>query len=176
MVDNERVIVWYYNYFYYKYRNPKLVVTIIHIINTLLFIYKYLHSELESVIIKADKDKNELLQRTQDFEEIALKRLEKIQALEAQLRQFVYGLNKKQSGRYWLGVEIVCVYRYNILWCIYMFVCMYACSIFYICDYIYQNDILEMLILSRTFIYSNNSQRQNSQYGCILVAALCRWW
>ena len=33
-------------------------------------------------------------QRASDFEEIALKRLEKIQALEAQLRQHVYALHQ----------------------------------------------------------------------------------
>lgn len=61
-------------------------------------INKDLHSELETTVAKVDKDKRELLQRNQDFESIAVKRLEKIESLEAQLRQFVYGLNTSRKG------------------------------------------------------------------------------
>jgi Ca2+-binding EF-hand superfamily protein len=64
-------------------------------------INKDLHKELETMVHKGDKDKRELLQRAEDFEQISLKRLEKIHNLEAQLRQFVYGVSKggkKGSG------------------------------------------------------------------------------
>lgn len=53
-----------------------------------------LHKELEAMVHKTDKDKKELLQRAQDFEEMALRRLEKVHSLEAQLRQMVYGVAK----------------------------------------------------------------------------------
>jgi hypothetical protein len=37
-------------------------------------------------------------QRAQDFEELSMKRLNKIHTLEAQLREVVYGLSKKKRG------------------------------------------------------------------------------
>ena len=53
-----------------------------------------LHHELESIVHKRDKDKKELIQRAEDFEDMASKRLEKIHSLEAQVRQLVYGVSK----------------------------------------------------------------------------------
>eukprot|EP01038_Epipyxis_sp_PR26KG_P008719 gene8719-11781_t len=59
-----------------------------------------LHKELEALVRARDKDKKEYLQKAESFEEIALKRLDKIHSLEAQVRQFVYGLakNRKKVG------------------------------------------------------------------------------
>jgi chromosome segregation ATPase len=60
-----------------------------------------LHKELESIVRAREKDKKDLLEKADSFEEIALKRLDKIHALEAQVRQFVYGLakNSKKNRR-----------------------------------------------------------------------------
>lgn len=55
-----------------------------------------LHKELEGMTKKSDKDKGELNRRLADFEDLALKRLNKIHSLEAQIRQLVYGVSKKQ--------------------------------------------------------------------------------
>ena len=57
-----------------------------------------LHKEVEALVRNRDKDKAALEQKAADFEEIALKRLDKIHALEAQVRQFVYGLAKNSKG------------------------------------------------------------------------------
>jgi protein fantom len=59
-----------------------------------------LNKELENFTHKKDKDKKELEQRAQDFEELAMKRLNKIHTLEAQLREVVYGLSKKKRGKH----------------------------------------------------------------------------
>ena len=56
-----------------------------------------LHKELESMTYKKDKDKKELEQRADDFEELAMKRLNKIHSLEAQLREVVYGVAKRKG-------------------------------------------------------------------------------
>jgi hypothetical protein len=56
-----------------------------------------LHRELEALVHKRDKDKKELIERAEDFEQMAMKRLEKIHSLEAQVRQFVYGVAKKRN-------------------------------------------------------------------------------
>ena len=55
-----------------------------------------LHKELESMLKKSDKDKNEMARRLADFEDLAMKRLNKIHSLEAQIRQLVYGVSKRQ--------------------------------------------------------------------------------
>jgi Ca2+-binding EF-hand superfamily protein/FtsZ-binding cell division protein ZapB len=57
-----------------------------------------LHKELEALVRSRDKDKQDLQAKAADFEEIALKRLDKIHALEAQVRQYVYGLAKSSKG------------------------------------------------------------------------------
>jgi hypothetical protein len=56
-----------------------------------------LHKELEGIVKKSDKDKSELTRRLVDFEDLAMKRLNKIHSLEAQLRQVVYGVSKKSK-------------------------------------------------------------------------------
>jgi Ca2+-binding EF-hand superfamily protein len=61
-------------------------------------INKDLHVELETLVHKVDKEKRELIQRAQDFEEIALKRLEKIHMLQAQQRQLIYDVNKTKKS------------------------------------------------------------------------------
>jgi hypothetical protein len=66
-------------------------------------INKDLHKELETVVHKCDKDKKEILQRADDFEELSLRRLEKIHSLEAQLRQFVYGVSKTSKRHITVG-------------------------------------------------------------------------
>ena len=66
-----------------------------------------LHAELETTVRKRDVDKRELIQRAEDFEDMAAKRLAKIQTLEAQVRELVYGLSKgvsdKLGGRHPVG-------------------------------------------------------------------------
>jgi myosin heavy subunit len=57
-----------------------------------------LHKEVEALVRSRDHDKQELQQKSEDFEEIARKRLDKIHSLEAQVRQFVYGLAKNSKG------------------------------------------------------------------------------
>jgi protein fantom len=57
-----------------------------------------LHKELEAQVMKRDKDKRDLIQRADDFEEMAMKRLEKIHSLEAQVRQLIYGTAKGRSA------------------------------------------------------------------------------
>lgn len=52
---------------------------------------KQLHKELAGLVGNRDKDKKELIQRCEGFEEMARKRLEKVHMLEAQVRQLVYG-------------------------------------------------------------------------------------
>lgn len=61
-----------------------------------------LHKELESLVNKRDKDKRELSQRADDFEELSLRRLKEIHALQAQVRELVYGVANKGKG----GVNI----------------------------------------------------------------------
>lgn len=61
-----------------------------------------LHKELEVLTHKKDKDKKEIEQKANDFEELAMKRLNKIHSLEAQLRELVYGLAKRK-GKHHLG-------------------------------------------------------------------------
>lgn len=58
-----------------------------------------LHKELESLVHKRDKDSRELIQRAEDFEELALRRLEKIHSLEAQIRELVYGVAGKKTHK-----------------------------------------------------------------------------
>ena len=53
-----------------------------------------LHKEIESLVRNRDKDKQSLLDKAGSFEELAAKRLEKIHKLEAQVRQYIYGLSK----------------------------------------------------------------------------------
>eukprot|EP01041_Mallomonas_annulata_P006434 gene6434-13005_t len=60
-------------------------------------INKDLHKELEALVHKREKDKNDLVQRADDFEEMARRRLEKIHSLEAQIREFVYGIASKKG-------------------------------------------------------------------------------
>ena len=55
-----------------------------------------LHKELELLIRNRDKDKRELIERAEDFEQLAIKRLDKIHALEAQRNQFIYDVTKKR--------------------------------------------------------------------------------
>ena len=43
-----------------------------------------------------DKDKHELVEKAEAFEQLAIKRLEKIQTLEAQRRQYVYDVAKRR--------------------------------------------------------------------------------
>lgn len=57
-----------------------------------------LHKEVEALVRSRDKDKQDLLQKAEDFEEIALKRLDKIHSLEAQVRQYIYGLAKNSKN------------------------------------------------------------------------------
>lgn len=52
---------------------------------------KQLHKELAGLVGNRDKDKKDLIQRCEGFEEMARKRLEKVHMLEAQVRQLVYG-------------------------------------------------------------------------------------
>ena len=56
-----------------------------------------LHKELESIIRKRDKDKREAAEKSSDFEELAMRRLNKIHSLEAQIRELVYGVAKKKG-------------------------------------------------------------------------------
>lgn len=58
-----------------------------------------LHKEIEASVRSKDKDKLELEKKAEDFEQIALQRLDKIHSLEAQLRQFVYGLSKTSKNK-----------------------------------------------------------------------------
>ncbi len=61
-------------------------------------INKDLHKELEMLVRSRDKESREKQQKATEFEEVALKRLDKIHVLEAQVRQFVYGLAKNGKG------------------------------------------------------------------------------
>jgi hypothetical protein len=56
-----------------------------------------LHKELEGLVKKVDKDKHEIARRLTDFEDLAMKRLNKIHSLEAQIRQLIYGVSKKPN-------------------------------------------------------------------------------
>lgn len=56
-----------------------------------------LHKELEMLIAHRDKDKAEILKRCEGFEELALRRQEKILSLESQIRQYIYGMAKRGS-------------------------------------------------------------------------------
>ena len=58
-----------------------------------------LHKELESLVYTRDKDRSEIQKKAEEFEALALTRLDKIHALEAQLRQFVYGLTKQAKSK-----------------------------------------------------------------------------
>ena len=55
-----------------------------------------LHKELETLVRNRDKDKHELVEKAEAFEQLAIKRLEKIQTLEAQRRQYVYDVAKRR--------------------------------------------------------------------------------
>ena len=57
-----------------------------------------LHKELEQLVAHRDKDKAEILKRAEDFEELAMRRQEKIFALESQIRQYIYGMVKRSKG------------------------------------------------------------------------------
>lgn len=59
---------------------------------------RQLHKELEGLVGNRDKDKKELIQRSEGFEEVAKKRLEKIHMLEAQVRQLIYGSKLNGGG------------------------------------------------------------------------------
>lgn len=56
-----------------------------------------LHKEIEALVRTRDKDKQDLQQKAESFEEIAIKRLDKIHKLEAQVRQYIYGLSKNSK-------------------------------------------------------------------------------
>jgi Ca2+-binding EF-hand superfamily protein len=58
-----------------------------------------LHKELEQLVAHRDKDKAEVLKRAESFEELALRRQEKIFALESQIRQYIYGMVKRSKGK-----------------------------------------------------------------------------
>jgi hypothetical protein len=62
-------------------------------------INKDLHKELEMLVRSRDRESREKDQKVGEFEAIAVKRLHKIHALEAQVRQYVYGLTKGTKGR-----------------------------------------------------------------------------
>lgn len=57
-----------------------------------------LHKELEQLVAHRDKDKAEILKRAESFEELAMRRQEKIFALESQIRQYIYGMVKRSKG------------------------------------------------------------------------------
>lgn len=69
-------------------------------------INKDLHKELEAMVHKVDKDKRDLVQRAEDFEQMAIKRLEKIHTLEAQLKQLVYDVDKRSGKKKSKGDQI----------------------------------------------------------------------
>ena len=56
-----------------------------------------MHKELELLTKMKHSDKLDLQQKADSLAELALKRLNKIHSLEAQVRQFVYGLSKNSS-------------------------------------------------------------------------------
>ena len=56
-----------------------------------------LQKELEILNLKKDKDKGDLIHRCNDFEQLAMKRLEKINRLESQLKQYVYSSVKSKT-------------------------------------------------------------------------------
>ncbi|KAJ1428031.1 hypothetical protein B484DRAFT_396992, partial [Ochromonadaceae sp. CCMP2298] len=57
-----------------------------------------LHKEVEALVRTRDKDKRELEHNVENFKEVAMKRQDKIHELEAQVREFVYGLAKGGKG------------------------------------------------------------------------------
>ena len=59
---------------------------------------KDLHKELETIGSRKDRDQRELAERADSLEELAMSRLEKIRMLEAQLRQHLYSLAKKDGA------------------------------------------------------------------------------
>jgi myosin heavy subunit len=63
-------------------------------------INKDLHDEIQGLVRVKDKDKQELLLRAENFEQLAGRRLEKIHQLEAQIREFVYTTAKQKKGKY----------------------------------------------------------------------------
>lgn len=54
--------------------------------SNLIYIVFYYLQELESLTYKRDKDKNELIERADDYEQMAMKRLEKVSELEGYCR------------------------------------------------------------------------------------------
>ena len=62
-------------------------------------INKELQKEMESLVKVKHADKMDLQQKADKFAELANKRLRKIHTLEAQVRQFVYGLSKNASKK-----------------------------------------------------------------------------
>ncbi len=62
-------------------------------------INKDLHKELDVLVYSRDKEKHEMQQKATDFEQLALQRLDKIHSLEAQLRQFIYGVSKHTKNQ-----------------------------------------------------------------------------
>lgn len=62
-------------------------------------INKDLHKELDALVYSRDKEKHEMQQKAADFEQLALQRLDKIHSLEAQLRQFIYGVSKHTKNQ-----------------------------------------------------------------------------
>lgn len=60
-------------------------------------INKDLHQELEALVHKRDKDKRDLETRAEDFEELAMRRLETIHKLEAQIKELTYGVSGKKN-------------------------------------------------------------------------------
>ena len=85
-----------YAHVYYLLRY-KLICSVYRIFTTLhIVLYPHCYHTLSYTPLYTpfQHPTNTLGQRASDFEEIALKRLEKIQALEAQLRQHVYALHQ----------------------------------------------------------------------------------
>jgi Ca2+-binding EF-hand superfamily protein len=68
-----------------------------HMLKSQADLNKELHKELTAMSYTRDKDKNEMQQRVLDIETLALNRLDKIHSLEAQLRQFIYGVTKNNQ-------------------------------------------------------------------------------
>jgi hypothetical protein len=72
-----------------------------HMLKLQADINRDLHKEIESLTLSRDKDKNEMSRKASDMEQLAFNRLDKIHSLEAQLRQFIYGVTKgnKKGGK-----------------------------------------------------------------------------
>lgn len=62
-------------------------------------INKDLHKELEALVLVREKEKNDMIKKNTDFEQLAVTRLDKIHRLEAQLRELTYGLGKSLRSK-----------------------------------------------------------------------------